>query len=65
MTMTGPRSSIYPAILLVLCINSAAWAIGRVGDPAPGFELQDTEGNMHRLSDYEGKIVLLSTFGYG
>ncbi len=27
--------------------------------PAPGFELPDQTGNMHRLSDYKGKWVLL------
>lgn len=63
--MIQPRFIIILVLLLTLCPGSALWAIGRVGDDAPGFELQDTEGNTHRLSDYEGKIVLLSTFGYG
>ena len=30
-----------------------------VGDPAPAFELKDQDGNTHRLSDYEGKTVVL------
>jgi peroxiredoxin len=28
--------------------------------PAPEFELQDTNGNTHRLSDYRGKPVILN-----
>ncbi|MEM8935241.1 MAG: redoxin domain-containing protein [Pseudomonadota bacterium] len=31
------------------------------GDPAPDFEAQDTEGNRVRLSDFSGKIVVLTT----
>ena len=31
----------------------------RVGDPAPDFTLQDESGKLHRLSDYQGKTVLL------
>ena len=28
--------------------------------PAPGFELRDTDGKLHRLSDYRGKTVILN-----
>ena len=28
--------------------------------PAPDFELRDTEGRLHRLSDYRGKTVILN-----
>lgn len=30
-----------------------------IGKPAPMFELKDTEGKTHKLSDYAGKIVVL------
>lgn len=30
-----------------------------IGKAAPAFELQDLEGNTHRLSDYKGKVVVL------
>ncbi len=30
-----------------------------VGDPAPGFELRDAQGNTHKLSQYAGKRVVL------
>ena len=33
-----------------------------VGMPAPGFELMDTEGKKHQLSDYRGKIVVLEWY---
>jgi peroxiredoxin len=31
----------------------------KVGQSAPGFQLNDLEGNPHSLSDYRGKPVLL------
>jgi peroxiredoxin len=30
------------------------------GELAPDFELQDTEGNRVRLSDFRGKLVVVS-----
>jgi peroxiredoxin len=30
------------------------------GGAAPGLELEDLEGKLHRLSDYRGKVVLLN-----
>jgi peroxiredoxin len=30
------------------------------GKPAPDFELVDTDGKLHRLSDYRGKTVILN-----
>ena len=35
--------------------NAADW----IGRAAPDFTLKDHEGNVHRLSDYQGKIVVL------
>jgi peroxiredoxin Q/BCP len=34
----------------------------RAGDPAPPFTLPGTDGNTHRLSDYEGRWVVLAFF---
>jgi len=31
-----------------------------LNQPAPDFELPDLEGNLHRLSDYRGKIVIVN-----
>jgi hypothetical protein len=33
--------------------------------PASDFALPDTEGKLHRLSDYKGKAVVLIFFGFG
>lgn len=34
----------------------------KVGDPAPPFALQGSDGKVHRLSDYKGKTVVLAWF---
>ena len=31
-----------------------------LGQPAPDFELSDLDGNLHKLSDYRGRIVILN-----
>jgi cytochrome oxidase Cu insertion factor (SCO1/SenC/PrrC family) len=33
-----------------------------VGDPAPPFALQGSDGKVHRLADYKGKTVVLAWF---
>jgi hypothetical protein len=34
----------------------------KVGDMAPAFALQGSDGKVHRLSDYKGKTVVLAWF---
>jgi hypothetical protein len=34
----------------------------KVGDPAPAFALQGSDGKIHKLSDYAGKYVVLAWF---
>ena len=34
-------------------------ATAKIGQPAPDFELKDTDGKTVKLSDYKGKIVVL------
>ncbi len=34
----------------------------KVGDAAPDFELQGSDGNTHRLSDMKGETVVLAWF---
>jgi peroxiredoxin len=34
----------------------------KVGDTAPAFELQGSDGKVHRLSDHKGKAVVLAWF---
>jgi peroxiredoxin len=40
-------------------------AAATVGAPAPGFELTDTNGKTHKLSDYTGKTVVLEWVNHG
>lgn len=55
---------------LVSATATMVWAGGRmpqtvelkVGDQAPAFELQGSDGKLHRLSDYKGKTVVLAWF---
>jgi hypothetical protein len=34
----------------------------KVGDVAPDFALQGSDGKIHRLSDYKGKTVVIAWF---
>ena len=34
----------------------------KVGDKAPDFALQGSDGKVHKLSDYKGKTVVLAWF---
>ena len=34
----------------------------KAGDPAPPFELQGSDGKVHKLSDYKGTTVVLAWF---
>ena len=34
----------------------------KVGDAAPDFALQGSDGKIHKLSDYKGKTVVLAWF---
>ncbi len=51
-------------VLGLLALAAPAFAAD-VGQPAPGFTLQDLEGKVHRLSDHKGKIVVLEWFNPG
>jgi hypothetical protein len=46
------------AVLAMLMGFSTAWA-ARVGQPAPDFTATDTNGKVHKLSEYRGKFVVL------
>jgi peroxiredoxin len=46
--------------LIILALYACgSGAAPRVGEPAPDFEGVDTRGEVHRLADYRGKIVVL------
>ena len=45
--------------LAALMFASAAAAAPKIGEPAPGFSLQGSDGKAHALADYKGKYVVL------
>jgi len=63
------HSKLRLAILTALPVLGASWALAAVGpgvgSPAPDFTLTDTEGVVHTLSDYQGRVVMLMIIGYG
>jgi peroxiredoxin len=48
-------------LLLVAALATLSFA-ATPGEPAPAFELVDTDGTTHKLSDYAGKTVVLEWF---
>ncbi len=56
-----------PVTALVILLAGALWyqqylARVRAGFPAPDFALPDLGGNLRRLSDFRGKVVLLNVW---
>jgi peroxiredoxin len=47
-------------VILVLCLVIPAMADVPVGDPAPDFTLKDASGDLHSLSGFQGKVVLIN-----
>jgi hypothetical protein len=47
------------AVALALVIGFTIARAARVGEPAPAFTATDTNGQVHKLSDYHGKFVVL------
>ena len=50
------------AAMLVAFAAGTALASYQVGDTVSNFTLQDPFGVTHRLSDYDGKIIVLNFF---
>jgi peroxiredoxin Q/BCP len=48
--------------LLALAQTPQPEATVNVGDKAPDFALQGSDGKVHKLSDYKGKTVILAWF---
>jgi thiol-disulfide isomerase/thioredoxin len=48
------------AITAMLLVVFSSLVLGQGERPAPKLELRDVEGRVLRLSDYEGKVVLLN-----
>ena len=49
---------------LLLAWQGAASALVKTGEEAPEFTLQQLDGAQVSLSDFRGKVVLISLFGY-
>ena len=58
--MTPPKPLLMAVlgVLVLLLVPSSAWA-ARVGEPAPDFSATDSNGKIHKLSEYQGKFVVL------
>ena len=61
--MIGRSLWLLPLAILALGAASAH-AAGAVGQPAPGFSLNDAKGAKHSLSDYKGQTVVLEWVNY-
>jgi len=51
-----------PALAQTPAASPAPEAKLKVGDQAPEFALQGSDGKVHKLSDYKGKTVVLAWF---
>jgi peroxiredoxin len=60
--MIHRKMSLWVLGLTTLLLNFALAV--QVGDSAPDFELVDTQGATHTLSQYQGQVVFLNFFGY-
>ena len=49
-------------LLAALTFAGAAFGAAEIGQPAPGFTATDINGQTHKLSDYQGKIVVLESY---
>ncbi|HLJ29804.1 MAG TPA: thioredoxin family protein [Candidatus Angelobacter sp.] len=51
--------------LFWLLVGMGTALAAKVGDPAPGFTANDSNGKTHRLSEYKGKYVVLEWHNQG
>jgi peroxiredoxin len=59
------RTTLRRTLLLVALAAPFLAAAAEVGKPAPDLSLSDLDGNVHRLSDLRGKVVVLEWFNPG
>ena len=53
------------ALVVLAAVPAMIMAGPQPGDPAPDFNLPDSAGVYHRLSDYTGKVVMLNFWQSG
>lgn len=56
------RKQLCRLMFVLLCLTGAQAHALEVGDVAPDFELQGSDGEVHKLSDYRGQTVVLAWF---
>lgn len=61
----GSRLVLALSLVLTLATPGQGSAMVQAGQAAPEFDLTDTNGQAHALSDYRGKTVVLAFVGYG
>ncbi|MBA63120.1 MAG: hypothetical protein CMJ76_12225 [Planctomycetaceae bacterium] len=49
-------------LALLTLITTALSAEVKTGDQAPDFALAGSDGKVHKLSDYKGKVVIVAWF---
>src|SRR5215831_764072 len=58
------KRSLSRFLLLVFSLISSAYAV-KVGESAPDFQATDSNGQVHKLSQYRGKFVVLEWHNNG
>jgi peroxiredoxin len=58
------KRNLWCSFVLTIFLICAAYG-QKVGDPAPEFQSTDSHGQMHRLSEYRGKFVVLEWHNNG
>jgi len=61
-TLVDTTRHLAGAALLLLAIGAAQATELAVGDPAPEFALQGSDGRLHQLADYRGTTVVIAWF---
>ena len=46
-------------LMVLVLVPSAAYAVLRVGDQAPDFNIPDTAWVYHHLTEWRGKVVMI------
>ncbi len=54
-----------PLVMLVVALLCGVASAAKPGDAAPDFTVADSNGKMHKLSDYKGKFVVLEWHNQG
>lgn len=54
-----------PLVMLVVALFCGVAFAAKAGDAAPDFTVADSNGKMHKLSDYKGKFVVLEWHNQG